>query len=277
MTPFLLLDKTWRPLSVPVCLSSPVHCPSLLLLWALYIQVTWAAPSYPNTVACETSSATFSAWVIFPHVPIAVPHTNIKTLVTLYCSYFFTCLFSLPNCQFPVLGEGKHCRGGSDSGYFQVAFKLALDPETLYSSLTLSFSPGPSPPPSRDKQRNGHMAKDKTKQPGWSTTWINICLIPFFFKKMKSWLMGLEYRVAWQEISVLPCISRETLTSISKGVAEGVRVVNTSIPEVSKEHHTTFRQIAQEELGGGDHPCLFLCLKLRQPFCGNICLWMTTP
>lgn len=89
--------------------------------------------------------------------------------------------------------------------------------------------------------------------------------------------MGLEYRVAWQEISVLPCISQETLTSIPKGVAEGVRVVNTSIPEVLKEHHTTVRQIAQEEFGGGDHPCLFLCLKLRQPFCRNICLWMTTP
>lgn len=35
--------------------------------------------------------------------------------------------------------------------------------------------------------------------------------------------MGLEYRVAWQEISVSPCISWETLTSVPKGVAEGVR------------------------------------------------------
>lgn len=103
-----------------------------------------------------------------------------------------------------------------------MAFKLALDPETLCYPLMLAFSPCPSPPSAGGvkKQWNDHVAKDKTKQPGWSTTWINICLISFF-KQMKSWLMDLGFKVALQELFVLPCVSWLTLILIPRPVARG--------------------------------------------------------
>lgn len=49
-----------------------------------------------------------------------------------------------------------------------MAFKLALDPETLCYSLLFASSPCPIPPSGAGakKQWNGHMAKDKTKQLG---------------------------------------------------------------------------------------------------------------
>lgn len=69
---------------------------------------------------------------------------------------------------------------------------------------------------------NGHMAKEKTKQLGWYTTWINICLV-WFLKEMQNWLMGIGFREAWQELLVLPHISWRTLISIPKVVAGGSR------------------------------------------------------
>lgn len=67
---------------------------------------------------------------------------------------------------------------------------------------------------------NGHMAKEKTKQLGWYTTWINICLV-WFLKEMQNWLMNIGFREAWQELFVLPRISWRTLISIPKVVAGG--------------------------------------------------------
>lgn len=49
------------------------------------------------------------------------------------------------------------------------------------------------------------------------------------------------------------------------GSGEGV---NTPMPDGLKEHHTTVKQIAQEELlaGGDGLPCFSLCLKPRPTF-----------
>lgn len=80
--------------------------------------------------------------------------------------------------------------------------------------------------------------------------------------------MGLGFKVAWQELSVLPCAMWQTSISIPRAVAEGQHIH----PSWSQKNHTTVKQIAQEKIaGGGLLPCSLLCLKQRQ-LCLQECL-----
>lgn len=79
--------------------------------------------------------------------------------------------------------------------------------------------PIPSPGGGVKKQWNGHMAKDKKAARLIHN--LDNYLPHIIFKQMKRWLVGLEFRVGWEELSALSFIRWQTLISILRAVAGG--------------------------------------------------------
>lgn len=114
------------------------------------------------------------------------------------------------------------------------------------------------------------MAKEKTKQLGWYTTWINICLV-WFLKEMQNWLMSIGFREAWQELFVLPCISWRTLISIPKVLAGGSRhpsllISKTTTQLSSKRAKTIWPKIFFHVFSS--------VRSWEKHVCKNFCLWL---